>query len=52
LVDSGWSARAVIRELTKEQATGLQKRLGLDTARAFTSENDWRSALDAAAAKK
>jgi hypothetical protein len=52
LVDAGWSARAVIQELTKEQATGLQKRLGLDDSQPLTTESAWRSALEAASVKK
>jgi len=51
LVDSGWSAKAIIAELTEEQALELQKRLGLDTARALTGAGAWQSAISAAAHK-
>lgn len=51
LMDAGWSAKALVRELTREQSLELQKRLGLDTTRPLGTEAEWRAAIEAAKKK-
>jgi hypothetical protein len=48
---AGWSARALISELTPAQAEFLQQKLGLDRGAALASAADWRRAIAAKAQK-
>ena len=45
----GWSATAVIAEMTKEQALAIQERLGLPKAVPLTTTEAWSSAIATAA---
>lgn len=48
MVDAGWSATALIAELTREQALACQKRLGLPTDAPLLTAEAWTKALAAA----
>jgi hypothetical protein len=51
MLHAGWSAKAIISELTRAQALEVQNQLGLSPTLSLKSPDDWRRALSAAAAQ-
>ncbi|MFO0568108.1 MAG: hypothetical protein U0263_20780 [Polyangiaceae bacterium] len=49
LMGAGWSIRALVDELSDEQALDLQRRLGLDASAALRGKDAWNRAIDARA---